>query len=131
MAVGEGGKGGARGWVIQGSGDVVEASQDEIVGGGEGHGDLGREPRDGVGDAFGARVPQPNAVAAVGIKGWASVPTIQRMRRPGGAVGGFVMDEDANARWCDRSPIEIIAAMELGIGRELGVDAGAAEVESC
>jgi hypothetical protein len=53
MAVGKGGKGGARGWVIQGSGDVVEAGQDEIVGGGQGHGNLGREPRDGVGDALG------------------------------------------------------------------------------
>jgi hypothetical protein len=53
------------------------------------------------------------------------------MRRPGCAVGGFVVDEDANAGWCDGSPIEIVAAVELGVGGELRVDAGAAEeVES-
>jgi hypothetical protein len=92
---------------------------------------LCREPRDGVGDAFGARIPQPNAVATVGIKGWASVPAVQSMSRPGGAVGGFFVNEDADARWRDGSAIEIVAAMELGVGGELWVEAGAAEeVES-
>jgi hypothetical protein len=53
------------------------------------------------------------------------------MRRPGCAVGGFVVDEDVNAGWCNGSPIEIVAAVKLGVGGELGVDAGAAEeVES-
>jgi hypothetical protein len=53
------------------------------------------------------------------------------MRRPGCAVGGFVVDEDANAGWCDGSPIEIVATVELGVGGELRIDAGAVEeVES-
>jgi hypothetical protein len=53
------------------------------------------------------------------------------MSRPGCVVGKFFVDEDADAGWRNGSMIEIVAAVELGIGGELGVDAGAAEeVES-
>jgi hypothetical protein len=41
------------------------------------------------------------------------------------------VDEDADAGWRDGSSVEVVAAMELGVGGELGVDAGATEeVES-
>jgi hypothetical protein len=41
------------------------------------------------------------------------------------------VDEDVDAGWRNGSSSEILAAVELGIGGELGVDAGAAEeVES-
>jgi hypothetical protein len=53
MAVGEGCKRGARRGILEGERNVMQASKDEVVGRGEGHGDFCREPRDSVGDAFG------------------------------------------------------------------------------
>jgi hypothetical protein len=41
------------------------------------------------------------------------------------------MDKDADARWSDGGAIEVKVAIELGPGRELGIEAGAAqEIES-
>jgi hypothetical protein len=79
MAVGEGRQRGSRRWIFQGERNVLEASEDEIVGGGKGHGDLGGEPGDGVGNAFRTRIPQPDGVAAIRVECRANVPAVKGM----------------------------------------------------
>ena len=43
---------------------------------------------------------------------------------PWGSFGRFVVDEDTDAGRGDRCSVEVVVAMDLGPGREVGVDAG-------
>jgi len=86
------GQGGSRGGVPKGLDYVLDASKDEVISGGEGHGDLGREPFQGVGNAFLLGLPNVGPVATVGVKGRAKVPSIDAVWGPGGTVSGLLMD---------------------------------------
>jgi hypothetical protein len=78
---------------------VGDAGKDEVVGGGEGHGNFSWKPRDGVADALSAGLPDPNFVATIRIHSGSSAPAIGRMRGPSSALGRCVVHEDANAGW--------------------------------
>ena len=80
MAIGQGGERRAGGRMFEGVQDVGDPRDDEVVGGREGHGDLGWKPGDGVTDAFGARFPDPYGVAAVGFESWSGVPAVESVR---------------------------------------------------
>ena len=81
----------------------MNAGQNAIGGRGNGHGKLGGQPSECVVDASGARCPDPNRVAPVGVKSGACIPPVlpcrdqqvvqslgltwTRTRLPGGAMG--------------------------------------------
>jgi len=69
----------------------------------------------------------PNAVAAVGVKGGANIPPLESVGGPGAACFGFDVGENATTRGAQWCAIVVECAMDLGIGGELGVDAGSAE----
>ena len=53
------------------------------------------------------------------------------MSGPGASVRWFLMDEDADAGWGDWCSVEIKGTVDLGVGRELGIESRASEkVES-
>lgn len=111
--------------MLQGKSDVVETGENQVIRGGERHGNLGREPRDGVGDAFGTGIPQPDRVTAVGIKGGADIPPVEGMGGPGGTLGGLVVDKDADAGRGNRRAVEVEVAEELSPRRQFGIEPGA------
>jgi hypothetical protein len=106
---------------------VGEAGKDEVVGGGEGHGNFSWKPRDSIANAFGAGLPDPNFVATIQIHSGSSVPAIGGMWGPSSALGRFVVHEDADARWCEGGPIVIEDPVKLRPGRELGIEARASQ----
>jgi hypothetical protein len=68
-----------------------KAGKDEVVGGGEGHGNFSWKPRDSIADALGAGLPDPNFVATIRIHSGSSAPAIGGMRGPSSALGRFVV----------------------------------------
>ncbi len=103
--------------------EVGEAGKDEVVGGGEGHGDFGWEPRDSFADALGTGFLDPDFVAPTRVQCRASAPAIGGMWGPSSALGRCAVHEDADARWCEGGPIAIKDPVELRPGRELGIEA--------
>ena len=72
----------------------------------------------------------PDTIALVMVEGWAKVPSICTMRGPSLGGGGFFVDNDADSWGCEGCACEIEGTLELGIGREFGVEArGAEEIE--
>jgi hypothetical protein len=104
----------------------LEACTDDCGGVCNGHGDLRWEPSKGVGDAFFLGGPNVGTVAAVGMEGWSNVPPIDAMGRPGLPNSGLVVDENVDTGGGDGGSIEVIVAIDLSPGGEIGVDAGAA-----
>ena len=102
------------------------SGQNEIVGGCKWHGYFGREPFECRAHPSGSCVPHPNGVALVSFESRAGVPTIGAMWRPGGAFAGFNVCNDANAGGREWGAVAIESAVHLCVGRELGVDSGAA-----
>ena len=92
-----------------------------------GYGDGFGEERNGVDDAFGMGAWYPDAIALVMVEGWANVPSVCAMWGPSLADGGFFMNDDARAWGCEGCACEIECALELCIGRQLGVEARGAE----
>ncbi len=88
---------------------------------------MDREPGDRVGDTFGAGVAGPDAVTAVVVHGRAKVPTVDGVRGPGRTGSGLFMDQDFDARGSQGGPVEIKKTKDMGIGREVGVEAAGAE----
>lgn len=88
---------------------------------------MGRKPFDGISDARGVGLAYEDAVAAIVIDGGAKVPAGGAMSGPGFTYLGLFMDEDLGSDWSQWGAIEIEGTMELGLGRQLGVDAGASE----
>jgi len=93
--------------------DVLNASQNEIIGGSKRHSYFGRKPRNGVANTFGTRFPDPDGVTSVRIERGAGIPSVDCMWGPRGAFVGRFMDENANAGWRERGPIEIEVAIDL------------------
>jgi hypothetical protein len=88
VAVAEGRQRGAGRWIGEGGKDVLNASQNQVIGRCKWHCDLGWEPRDGVANASRLGLPDPYPKTAVGLKGWADVGTIHHSR--------------AGEKWCNR-----------------------------
>lgn len=73
----------------------------------------------------------PDAVAAVGVLGRADIPAVEAMWGPGAAVFGLNVGDHTTTRRANRCSIEVKVAIDLGVGRELGVEAGATEKVEC
>ena len=75
-------------------------------------------------------IPHPDAVAPVAVHGGADVPTVEGVWCPTCPFVGFLVNQDTNARrgnWC---AVEVVVAVDLGPGGQLGVDLGTShEVE--
>ena len=104
---------GARHRMLEGMCNVLEAGMYDVGGRCFGHMDLGWEPGHSVTNSNHARVPDPNAVTAVGIKCRPNIPSIQCMRGPGCAVLWFVVDKDTAARRGQWPPIEIKETIDM------------------
>jgi hypothetical protein len=102
--------------IVESVDDVIGAGNDKVDGGGEGHGDFGGEPGERVADTLTSGVPDPDAVAAVRVEGWANVPAIGGMGGPSCAGAGFFVGKDTSSRRGKGRPIVIEGAMDLGIG---------------
>ncbi len=57
----------------------------------------------------------------------ADVPAIDSVRCPGFAHCGFLVNEDASARWCKRCSVKIKGSVNLRIRGESWVDARSAQ----
>jgi hypothetical protein len=111
--------------------DGLDAGLDHGGRVGSRHGDLGWEPGEGVSDSFMLGSPNVGTIALVAVKGGANVPSVNAMSGPGGALVRLFMDDDVNTRWSNGGTIEIKVAIDLGPGREIGIDVRAShEVES-
>ena len=88
---------------------------------------MGREPFERIGDARCSCFDDVYMVAAVMVGGRADVPSRDAMWCPCFADIGFFVHDDFGAQWAKRSSVEIESAMQLGLCRERGVDARAAE----
>ena len=120
---------GRRGWCWMGQGchKVKDGGSYAVSGGGGGHGDSGGEPGKSVGSAFGTSFPDPDVVTAVVVQSGADVPTVNSMWCPGATDSGRFVDKNSGARRSKGCTVIVEGTMELGIGRELGIDAGSAE----
>jgi hypothetical protein len=94
--------------------DVLDASQDQVIGRCKWHGDFFREPRHGVANALRWRFPNTNGITTVGMQSGASVPSIQRMWLPRGTLLAGFMNEDTDFWRGKRRSIEIEVAVYLG-----------------
>lgn len=106
------------------SDEVLGCGGGEFEGGGGWHGDVGGEPGEGVGNAFGRGGIGPDGVAPIVLHCWADVPTFNCVWGPRFADGGGFVDEDSGSWWGKRRSIEVEGAVDLGPGREFGVDSG-------
>lgn len=126
VLAGNGCKSGSRCWILEGSSNGLQGSSNQFCGGWARHGNVGGAPDKGVRDAFGTCGGDPDAVAAITVHGRADIPAIKRVRAPGTTLGGWDMDLDTDARWGNRSAVEVNRAKDLCMCRELGVKTGGA-----
>ena len=117
VGVSEGGQGGVDIRVLQSSGDVGGGSADGGHGAGSGHAIVRRVPGECV-DAGShmACLPDPAAVATVGVEVGSQIPGIEAVRVPGLAVGRFFVDNNMRSRWGDGVGIEVVLAEDLSPG---------------
>jgi hypothetical protein len=94
---------------------------------GDRHGDDGGKPSKGAGDALGICGWDIDSVTSIRVHGWADVPAFNSMRGPRFALCRLVMDNNLDARWSQRSSVEVELAVDLGPGRKFGVIARLAE----
>ncbi len=100
--------------------DFIGGGEEEFIGGSGWHADLGRHPGEGVDDALGTGVCQPDPVASVMARSWAEVPAIDSMRRPGFSDGGqgLIVDEYSGSWRRQRSAVKVEGSVDL-LGRRL------------
>ena len=87
--------------LLKGLLDVHDPCKDEISSSGDRHGDLSGEPRKSVTDAGCPAVPEPDAVASIGLHGWSNVPAIFSMWGPSGPFCWLDMSQDPNPWRCN------------------------------
>ena len=132
LGVGEGSKGRVGVELLESRGDVVGCCYDGVGGAGCGHGEFLGEPGNSVNVlANGLGFPHPGLVAAVGVKVGTDIPAIKAVGGPALAIGGLLMGDDVGAWGSNGIGVEIIQAVDLGPGGEVGVDSACSEqVES-
>ena len=113
--------------MLKGADEVAGSCGGGVGAGGGGHGHLRREPNDGVGRGFRGSVDVPAAVTAIVFHGWAKIPAIFRVRRPGCSKTRFLVDLDSGAGRGKWGAVEIKGSMELFPRGEAGIDAGGAQ----
>jgi len=111
--------------------NVVDCRFDYVHLIGSGHVDVRREPLQCVRVDRGFGFPVPDGVTPVVFHGWAEVPGVVPTSGPRSALIGFLVHYNVSAGWSDGIGIEVIVSMELGVRRELGVKARAAEEVEC
>lgn len=79
----------------------------------------------------GTGVPDPDVVATVGFHSRANIPTIEGPRREGATIVRGYMGKDTDARGSQRRTIGIKDAMNMCVGRQFWVDAGATAHVEC
>jgi hypothetical protein len=102
--------------------DIFGTSDDGIDRGSNRHGELCGKPGERVCITFCAGFFDPDSVTAVRVLGWADVPSIDCMRRPRGSNSGCFVDEDADSWGCNWDAVEVVVAVDLGPGRQFGID---------
>ena len=103
--------------------DVFDAGHDEVHGGGEGHGELGREPLKSVAYAFSLGFPHPNAVTSLVFECGANIPAIFAVGCPRAALRWWFVGNNSYARWSNGGGVVIEGAVDVSPSGELGVDA--------
>jgi hypothetical protein len=84
-------------------------------------------PSNSVGDAFGMCVADRDAVAAIMMKSWANVVSVESMGGKGITKVWSLVDQHATTGWSNRCFVEFEEAVNLGISGKAGVYAGGAE----
>ena len=110
---------------LDGVGEALRGRKNEILGGGDRRMDSGWIPSDGVSDAFGARVDDPDFETAVRVEGRTNVPCVDGVRRPCCARGVAFVGKAARTQRSDWCAIEIEGSVDLCVRGEFRVDAGA------
>ena len=85
------------------------------------------EPINGVGNADGVGGRNPYLVASIVVEARTNVVTSSGVHGESFAAVGTFMGVDFDAEWGKRCFVEIERAVDLGVGRELRIDAGWAE----
>ena len=108
---------------MESSSEVFRGGDENVSGAGERHGEVVREPVDSVRNAEGIGGGNPDVVAAIVMETGANIETSSRMDGKRFTVVGTFVGENFDARrskWCF---VKIEGAMDLSVGRQLGVDA--------
>jgi hypothetical protein len=109
--------------------NVVDAGKNQVVGGGNRHGSFGGEPTESITNECSASGPNPHSITAIRVESGTSVPAIDTMGRPKVLLRWLFVNEDANAGWSQRCPIEIEITVEGSPRRQLGMETrGAQEI---
>ena len=82
-----------------------------------------RKKLHGLCDAFRAGFCGIHPIAAIMLGCAAEVPTIRSMHGPSASFVGSFMDDDFGAGRSERSFVVVKGTIELGFGREAGIDA--------
>ena len=67
---------------------------------------LGKE-FEGIGDSFGFCLVDKHAVTSVVVQRWPQTPSLSAMRIPRDLLGGFIVEDDFGAWWCQGCLIEV------------------------
>jgi hypothetical protein len=121
MVITDGSKGTGGGRMHERMNEIAGSVHGSVRGGENGHGDVSGKPYQGVSRAFGRRLACPYLVAAVVAERRANVPTFNGVGGPRCADRRLLMDHNASAGGCKRGAVEVERTMELGVGREAGV----------
>jgi hypothetical protein len=90
---------------------------------------FGGEPTESITNECSASGPNPHSITAIRVESGTSVPAIDTMGRPKVLLRWLFVNEDANAGWSQRCPIEIEITVEGSPRRQLGMETrGAQEI---
>jgi hypothetical protein len=110
--------------LTESSGEILCSGNENVGGTGNWHGEVVREPVNGIGDADGIGGWNPDLIAAVMIVAWANVETAGRVHGKGFSAFSSFVGVKFDAGWSQWGLVEIEGAMNLGMGGQLGVDTG-------
>jgi hypothetical protein len=122
VAVAKRSKGRGCGWMKEGCNEISGGGSCLFGSRGMWHGDESREPSEGVSCAFAGCLLYPDGVAAIMVHSRSDVPTVDSMGSPRGANGRFLVAHHASSWRGKWHSVEVEGAMNLGVGRELGID---------
>ncbi len=115
----------------EGSSEIFGGGEKDVRGAGSGHGKVVWKPVDCVGDADGIGGRDPDVVAAVVVKARANVVTAGGVDRESLSAFGAFMGVDFDAGWSKWRLVEIVRAVNLGVGGQLWVYSRRTEQIEC